>query len=181
VTAIQFGDIDSYNQPGGTILPSIGALTDLTEFDAGENNLHGTIPESITTLKKLVILALSDNNLSGPLPANIGDLTSLRGLAVENNHLTGTIPASFGKFTSVNGTLKQLSMYCNNFTGVLPSIDWEAITIDPTSPTGHSYTCFLSPPHGESCDGPFPSNEWACPLPVGAADYCKAKCKSLEQ
>lgn len=173
VTAIQFGDFDSYNTLKGTIGEDIGALTDLVTLDYCCNEITGTIPDSITKLTKLQFLSLSDNYLRGAIPESIGDMQELRSIAIDRNYLTGTVPPSLGALT---GTLKELNMQCNHFAGILPSIDWANITYDPTSPTGRSYDCFLSPRPQQSCGAPFAPNEWACPLPQGAAQYCKAVC-----
>ena len=176
VTKIDFESVDEYQPLAGTICNSIGALTDLKYLDIGVNEIHGTLPESIFKLTQLQYLSLTDNYLTGTLPPSIGDLHELRSLAIDHNHLTGSVPASFGALTD---TLKVLAMYCNQFTGVLPSIDWANITVDPTSPTGRDFDCFLSPRLHQSCTAPFTSNEWACPLPTDAAEFCKAVCKGI--
>lgn len=159
----------------GTITKDIGALSDLKYLDLGVNEIHGTLPESITTLTKLEFLSLADNYLTGTLPESIGNLQKLRLLGVAHNYLTGSVPASFGALTH---SLNALAMGCNHFTGVLPSIDWEQITYDPTSPTGRDFDCYLNSRPQFPCQAPFAPNEWACPLPKGAAMYCKAQCKN---
>jgi hypothetical protein len=182
VTTIQFGDFDSDNTLKGTIGEDIGALTDLVSLDLCCNEMNGVIPDSITKLTKLRHLSLSDNYLHGALPSSIGDLRALHSLNVEHNYLSGSVPASFSAFVALNGTLTVLGMHCNRFTGVLPSIDWAHITYDPTSPTRRDYDCFLSVyKDPDYCSAPFaPGNAWACPLPEGAAENCKAACKGIE-
>jgi len=178
VTEIEFDDFGVGDDLKGTIGENIGALQDLKRLGLCCNAIGGTIPASMWTLKKLEILSLGDNNLTGTLPDAVGDLDAIKKFEVDHNYLSGSLPASFGNLTD---TVKAVGLICNKFTGVLPAIDYDNITRDPTSPTKRVYDCFLSvDPEGvpDYCSDPFgPETYWACPLPDGAAHNCKAKCK----
>lgn len=166
VTEIFFGDIDSSDQPGGTILPSIGALTDLIAFDAGSNNLHGTIPDEITTLTKLKYLGLSDNKLTGTIPEAIGNLLNVVLLAFSHNQLTGSIPKSFAQLAGP-GALTNVDIQCNMLAGFVPPMDF--MNISEQFPRKETYDCFFGPMPHEQCNQ---KNNFSCPLPDGARYYC---------
>lgn len=89
----------------------------LTTFSSASNELDGPLPNEITALSTLKILRLYDNKLVGDLPKDIGNLP-LEILDIEDNELTGKVfTPSFFKLT---GTLTELLVNGNNFTGNLP-------------------------------------------------------------
>ncbi|XP_060674123.1 probable LRR receptor-like serine/threonine-protein kinase At3g47570 isoform X2 [Ziziphus jujuba] len=125
---------------GGSIPPSIGNLTYLTEIHLQNNSFHGEIPQemghllqlqrlnlsynsfvgkiptNITHCKELRYFNISDNKLAGPIPVQFSSLSKLVGLDLSKNNLTGSIPAWIGNFTS----LYSLLLRQNNFQGSIP-------------------------------------------------------------
>ncbi|XP_039135560.1 putative leucine-rich repeat receptor-like serine/threonine-protein kinase At2g14440 [Dioscorea cayenensis subsp. rotundata] len=95
----------------GTLSPSIGNLTALTNISFADNNLTGPIPE-LNRLKLLENLHLQDNQFIGEIPPSFSNLKSLRELFLQNNNLTGVVPKSL---KLKDGLILQLSPG-NNFT-----------------------------------------------------------------
>ena len=84
------------NELGGSIGPSVGALTSLRFFDLNRNQLEGQVPTSIGLLQPLKWLALNRNFFSGTLPSEMGNLGELAVLTVDFNSFTGQVPSSLG-------------------------------------------------------------------------------------
>ncbi|THU58824.1 hypothetical protein C4D60_Mb03t18520 [Musa balbisiana] len=59
----------SHNLLGGSIPPSLGALTELEVLDLSDNGFTGEIPTFLAGMRSLTLLNLSNNNLSGISPA----------------------------------------------------------------------------------------------------------------
>lgn len=89
----------------------------LTNTNAGNNNLIGILPTEIGDLLNLEILDLSDQNIMGSLPNSIGDLQNLLWLQLDNNDMSGTLPVTIGTLNN----LEYLSLSSNQFSGTLPS------------------------------------------------------------
>ncbi|XP_023539713.1 putative receptor-like protein kinase At3g47110 [Cucurbita pepo subsp. pepo] len=100
----------------GSIPPSLGNLTYLTEIRLGDNNLHGQIPQEFGRLLRLRHLNLSFNNFSGEIPVNISHCTELVVLTIGANRLEGQIPSQFFTLTK----LELLGFGVNNLTGTIP-------------------------------------------------------------
>ncbi|XP_047332013.1 probable LRR receptor-like serine/threonine-protein kinase At3g47570 [Impatiens glandulifera] len=124
----------------GTITPSLGNLSFLTEVDLGDNSFSGEIPQEIGRLQRLQSLNLSNNYLGGNIPTNLtscrelkvldliynglvgeipnelSPLSKLLLLYLANNKLTGKIPTWIGNFSS----LRSISLPRNNFQGGIP-------------------------------------------------------------
>lgn len=125
----------------GTIIPTLGNLSQLTNIDFSRNNLEGTIPSEIILIQRLTDLVLdynrltgsiptylgnwesikrlflSFNSLSGTLPSNLANIDKLEALQVNSNKIQGTIPIELGNIS----TLKYLMLYNNKIQGTLPT------------------------------------------------------------
>ena len=64
-------------QLSGTIPPSLGNLTALTELVLMMTQLSGTIPDSLGHLTALTYMNLSNTDISGTIPDSLGRLTAL--------------------------------------------------------------------------------------------------------
>ena len=117
--------------------------TKISEIALILTNLKGTIPTSIGQLTALQVLGLSSNELTGTIPASIDQLTQLWNLALSSNKLTGSIPPSFVQLKA----LTHFFLDGNKLSGVVPALDFS--TLD----------CGIGG-----------TNQYACPLPPGAAD-----------
>lgn len=76
----------------GSLIDSIGNLTELRTLSLQHNAFSGEIPASIGALRKLEILELQGNNFSGHLPGQLSHLSSLRLLNLSGNAFSGFIP-----------------------------------------------------------------------------------------
>ena len=117
-------------------IPELGALINLTSLSFYYNQLTGPIPD-LSALTNLKVLYLHKNQLGGPIP-DLSPLSSLTALYVSDNQLTGTIPD-----LSALTNLTWLDLGSNQLTGPVP--DLCAFTSAPTSWTGRSRICALSP------------------------------------
>ncbi|KAH9318896.1 hypothetical protein KI387_020665, partial [Taxus chinensis] len=128
------------NQLTGTILPSLGNLSFLTELGIDDNRIHGSIPSTLGGCRSLQKIGLSYNHLSGTIPSQLGLLSHLEIIVLGGNNLRGTIPAFIGNMSSLDeldlgmntlhggitvelGILTQLSWLSldnNYFTGEIP-------------------------------------------------------------
>ncbi|MEA2024772.1 MAG: putative Ig domain-containing protein [Actinomycetota bacterium] len=104
------------NNLDGTILPSLGHLTELQHLDLGDNELTGSIPPELGNLSALDYLSLHHNGFTGPIPPELGDLSALDYLEFESNGFTGPIPPELGNL----GALTYLDLYDNELTGSIP-------------------------------------------------------------
>jgi Leucine-rich repeat (LRR) protein len=104
------------NNLSGLIPPEIGNLTNLENFDFGNNRLSGVIPDTIRNLSRLITITLSGNTLQGTIPDWIGNLRDLQYLYVNNNQLSGSIPSSLGRLTN----LYALQLVDNQLSGNIP-------------------------------------------------------------
>ncbi|XP_038718964.1 putative receptor-like protein kinase At3g47110 isoform X2 [Tripterygium wilfordii] len=124
----------------GSVAPSIGNLTYLTEINLANNSFHGEIPQEMGRLLHLEKVNMSHNNLGGNIPANLTHCTELREfdmmfnelvgqipdqlstlsklvvLNLGGNDLNGNIPAWIGNFSS----LRRLFLTRNDFQGSIP-------------------------------------------------------------
>jgi len=101
----------------GSLSPSLGTLTSLTNLSLHNNSISGDIPASITSLTSLTYLNLRSNELTGSIPTDIGSLTELTILSLGENELSGSIPISIGQLDNLN----RLLVYTNQLTGQIPS------------------------------------------------------------
>ncbi|CAL1374737.1 unnamed protein product [Linum trigynum] len=114
---------------GGSISPSIGNLTYLSEIQLASNSLKGIcqfsgeLPSTLSNMSSLEVLDAGTNYLTGRVPDNLGVLKNLNWLSVEDNRLGGTSEDDFSFLGSfMNATkLEVLSLAGNGFRGVFPS------------------------------------------------------------
>lgn len=100
----------------GTIPQEIGFLTEMTNFNLGNNAITGQIPSSIGNFSKILYIVLNGNQLTGSIPQTMTKLTTIRTLNLTNNNLDGNIPTGFGTST----LLTSLQILNNRFTGAIP-------------------------------------------------------------
>ncbi|XP_058771762.1 BRASSINOSTEROID INSENSITIVE 1-associated receptor kinase 1-like [Vicia villosa] len=112
VIAVDLGNQDL----SGTLVSSLGHLSNLQYLELYNNSITGKIPEELGNLANLVSLDLYLNNISGTIPNTFGKLQKLRFLRLNNNMLSGRIPVSL---TNVS-TLQVLDLSNNNLEGDVP-------------------------------------------------------------
>jgi len=133
---------------------ALSAFTQLTHLEAGGGLVDPQLlPPSIKGLSKLTYLNFNNiKGLGGGLTGDlIGGVPNLTYLQLNAEMFNGTVPiaiASLAKLTT-------LKLEGNAFTGPLPKLPFAQYTA----------ACDLS------------GNDFACPLPAGAAQHCKATCK----
>ncbi|XP_019199047.1 PREDICTED: putative receptor-like protein kinase At3g47110 [Ipomoea nil] len=76
----------------GTLSPSIGNLSELTQLVLFSGIVTGPIPEQLGSLTNLRVLSLTNNRLTGSIPAAIFGLPNLHTLDLSRNELTGPVP-----------------------------------------------------------------------------------------
>ncbi|KAJ4795968.1 Leucine-rich repeat protein kinase family protein [Rhynchospora pubera] len=96
LTELQYLDISSNPELGGSLPASIGKLQKLMNLILQGCSFSGTIPSEIGNLRNLTFLALNSNKFSGSIPNTIGLLSNLYWLDLADNQLTGPIPISSG-------------------------------------------------------------------------------------
>lgn len=100
----------------GTIPEEVRFLTEMTNFNLGNNTISGEIPFGIGDFSKLLYLVLNGNQLSGSIPQTITKLNLLRTLNLANNNLEGNIPTGLGPLIA----LTSLQVQNNRLTGSIP-------------------------------------------------------------
>lgn len=131
---------------------------------------------------------LLDAQLSGGIPANMVNFTfnwpTLRVLNINNNQLTGTIPeAMFGPATlppfypALN--LQTFNAEYNQLTGAIPSRVSRG-SVMSTFMLGFNQMTSIPESLASWLDGrkycDLEGNKWACPIPAGVSENCKAYC-----
>ncbi|KAG8633666.1 hypothetical protein MANES_18G124300v8 [Manihot esculenta] len=98
-------------------------LPNLQNVVIGGNYFSGPIPNSLSNASQLLRVDFSSNNFVGRVPSNLGNLQSLLWLNFELNNLGNNSSNDLFFFTSLTNcsNLETLSIYDNNFGGVLPS------------------------------------------------------------
>ena len=104
------------NKLDGSILSTLGNLSNLQVLGLGRNYLTGSIPSTLGSLSNLQLFHLFENQLTGSIPAELGNLSNLRELNLYNNSLTGSIPSTLGDLS----TLEYLDLSANQLTGSIP-------------------------------------------------------------
>ena len=104
----------------GTLPTEFTVLPLLEEFSVPDNDMAGEIPAFVGLYESLQVFNVSGNRLRGRLWERLFTLSEapLRIFDVSNNDLSGTIPSEIW-FKS--GTLEQLILSNNFFTGSLPT------------------------------------------------------------
>ncbi|KAK6943520.1 Leucine-rich repeat-containing N-terminal, plant-type [Dillenia turbinata] len=100
----------------GSLPPSIGNLTFLTELNLRNNSFQGEIPEEVGRLQSLNHLNLSYNGFVGRIPTNLSRCTQLTIFTADYNELVGEIPDQLKSLSK----LFVLSLGANNLTGSIP-------------------------------------------------------------
>ncbi|KAJ0771372.1 putative protein kinase RLK-Pelle-LRR-XII-1 family [Helianthus annuus] len=83
----------------GTLSPSIGNLSFLSEINLFNNSFSGEIPPEIGRLFRLQKLRLHNNSFTGNIPAAITNCSNLQVLNLGNNLLVGKIPDEIGSLS----------------------------------------------------------------------------------
>ncbi|KAJ3703210.1 hypothetical protein LUZ61_006915 [Rhynchospora tenuis] len=96
LTELQYLDISSNPDFGGSLPAGIGKLQKLMNLILQGCSFSGTLPLEIGNLRNLTFLALNSNKFSGSIPYTIGLLSNLYWLDLADNQLTGPIPISSG-------------------------------------------------------------------------------------
>ncbi|XP_062022933.1 probable LRR receptor-like serine/threonine-protein kinase At3g47570 [Rosa rugosa] len=105
------------NKFRGGIPQQLGRLLHLQQLNLATNSLRGNIPTNISHCSQLRVLDLGDNGLTGPIPDQLSSLFELTHLWLDTNILTGSVPAWLGNFSS----LYAFSFGKNNLQGSIPS------------------------------------------------------------
>ncbi|GLJ53178.1 hypothetical protein SUGI_1133340 [Cryptomeria japonica] len=108
VQLLELGDMEL----GGSISPSIGNLSFLTQLDLHNNSFVGRIPEETGRLQRLKVLYLYTNLLEGSIPKNLTSCKELQELLLPDNQFAGTIPPELSMLTN----LEDLSLGSNNIS-----------------------------------------------------------------
>jgi Leucine-rich repeat (LRR) protein len=93
-------------------------LSSLKDLNLSGNGLDRQIPD-FSKFVHLKVLDLSFNHLTGAIDKNLDSLTQLESLNLSTNMLNGPVPSFIGG--QENGTLRELVLSMNNFTGSIPS------------------------------------------------------------
>ncbi|KAF3442816.1 hypothetical protein FNV43_RR16734 [Rhamnella rubrinervis] len=80
----------SSNQMNGSVLESVGKLSNLEILDLSWNSITGLFP-NLTLLSSLKELSLSSNQLNGSVPESVGKLSNLEILYLSNNSFNGVV------------------------------------------------------------------------------------------
>ena len=137
------------NNLSGTIPPSLYNLSSLIEFIVTQNILSGNFLANMGkfSFPQLRMLGLGSNQFTGIIPETPYNISGLELLEVASNHLTGQVPNSLGVLKDLHrlnlqlnnlgrgmyrnlnflnsltniSSLRALSLYGNNFGGMLPN------------------------------------------------------------
>ncbi|KAJ9167304.1 hypothetical protein P3X46_021968 [Hevea brasiliensis] len=122
ITSLSYLQV-AFNQLSGSLPDSIFfTLPNLQTFYIGGNYFSGPIPNSLSNASQLQIFDIYRNNFEGQVPTNLGNLQSLILLNFEFNNLGSNSSNDLLFLTSLTNcsNLQSLSLYDNNFGGVLP-------------------------------------------------------------
>jgi Leucine-rich repeat (LRR) protein len=114
----------------GDMLADWGTLCTLTQLDISDNHLTGSLPENLKNCHALTALKLSNNKLTGGIPDDFFTGLDLEFLHLEGQRANGTdvggfsgpIPSSMFNMNRPFGSLKELKLNDNSFTGSLATI-----------------------------------------------------------
>lgn len=117
----------SGNSFTGPILNDWAVGCSLQELDLTDNHLNGTWPQNLLFCGGLNALKLSNNALNGEIPAQFFANLGLRFLHLSNQvekggGLSGPLPPSLFQMRRPLGTLEELKIDRNQFTGTIPEI-----------------------------------------------------------
>jgi Leucine-rich repeat (LRR) protein len=112
------------NNMSGIISPSVGQLTELTEFriQGDETNrewvdIHGSIPAELWNCTKIQTLQIKFTNITGNIPAGIEKMTALKEINFQATYLGCEIPEELFNLPS----LTKAYLHESNFTGSVPA------------------------------------------------------------
>ncbi|CAL9061554.1 unnamed protein product, partial [Musa banksii] len=106
----------SYNSLAGSLIPQVGNMKNIGQFDISGNRLSGTIPRTLGDCQQLDSLDMAGNSFQGSIPSSFSQLKGLQSLDLSRNNLSGLIPEFLGNFRF----LSYLNLSFNNFEGELP-------------------------------------------------------------
>ncbi|XP_076950750.1 uncharacterized protein LOC143623771 [Bidens hawaiensis] len=116
----------------GTLSPSIGNLTFLSEILLFNNSLSGEIPPEIGCLFRLEQLILNNNSFTGSIPTAISNCSSLQALDLSGNLLVGKIPDGIGSLANLSFLALQTNS-TNILEGGIPSFIANLTLLDTLS------------------------------------------------
>lgn len=103
----------------GTLSPSLGNLTSLSQLNLSYNSLSGSFPDGFfSSFNRIQIIDLSFNRLLGPLPVSDEMPASIQTLNLSSNQLDGPMESSFLQSAS---NLASFDISNNSFNGSIPS------------------------------------------------------------
>jgi hypothetical protein len=109
----------------GTIPSEICLLEKLETINLERNGLHGTLPSCLSSLTNLIQINVKTNDLTGVLPPNLLRAPSLEILNLSENNFSGDLSILFNNYEGGTypafGTLSQLNLDHNDFSGEIPS------------------------------------------------------------
>ena len=79
----------------GTLIASLGALTELEDVRLSINQLTGTLPRQWSAMTRIRALDLHMNQLTGTLPDEWSAMTRMDDFHLEMNHFQGTVPTKW--------------------------------------------------------------------------------------
>ncbi|CAJ2646908.1 unnamed protein product [Trifolium pratense] len=136
------------NNFSGTFPSCLFNISSLTTFSAAENSFNGSLPPSMFhTLPNLLRFGISMNQISGPIPTSIINASSSISIFdISGNYFVGQVPTlgglnflqllnladnnlgdnsikdlEFLKYLTNCSKLEMLSLFYNNFGGILPN------------------------------------------------------------
>lgn len=117
----------SGNSFTGAMLNDWSAGCALQELDLSGNQLNGTWPENLNECSSLHTLKLSNNALEGAISAQFFASMAIRILHLSNQvgnggGLSGPLPPSMFEMRRPHGTIEEVKLDGNKFTGTIPAV-----------------------------------------------------------
>jgi len=128
------------NNLKGELSDAILDLTEMRNFQIGNDSITGTIPDSIQKMKQLQFFYCTNSQLSGSIPPSFGDLENITSINLARNQLSDTLPGTLAKWKNLldfdvsnnqltgsipvgmgeNSLLRTFNISANHFTGTIP-------------------------------------------------------------
>jgi len=147
VSSIETLDLQN-NRLDGEIPLSLYSMTALEEVILNRNFFVGAIPSDISQMQSLQVLDLGRTNMGGEIPPEVFGLISLEELYLDNASFGGPLTEDFAL---LNGTIKEISLSNNAFTGAFPTVLIENLVglgtfalLDPVMLVDSPLDCFAN-------------------------------------